>query len=369
LTLVSIQILRGLAALAVATQHALHDAETLEARLGRPFHALDALPWNAGVDVFFVISGLIMVHSSRGLAGTPGAGGEFLKRRLARIVPLYWAATSLYLAIALIAPTLLNREYLAPGYILASYLFVPAARPDGLVQPFYPLGWTLNFEMLFYAVFALAIGLPLRQAAALVLASLAGLVVAGQWLAPWPQPLAFWTDPIILEFAAGVGLGVLRAEGVRLPGWARGGLAIAGLLGFGLVAVAPDLLSGVPRTLAYGGPALLLVAAAALGPAGEERGGPSLRFGTVLGDSSYALYLLHPFAIRLAREVFWQTGFAHASGPLLFVVVALLASIVGAILVFRFVERPLTHRARAWLGGSQGRPSAPATRQPIRPGG
>lgn len=369
MTLVAIQILRGLAALAVATQHALSDAGTLQARLGRPFPELESLPWNAGVDVFFVISGLIMVHASRGLAGRPRAGVEFLKRRLARIVPLYWAATSLYLAIALLAPTLLNREYLAPGYILASYLFVPVARPDGLVQPVYPLGWTLNFEMLFYAVFACAVGLPLRGAAALVLAILAGLTAAGHWLAPWPQPVAFWTDPIVLEFAAGVVLGMLRTEGVRLSARARGALAVLGLLAFGLVAAGSDLLSVVPRTIAFGAPAAFLVAAAALGPAGEERGGALERFGAVLGNASYALYLLHPFAIRVARETFWRTGLATVSGPLLFVLVALAVSIVSAVLVFRFVERPLTARARAWLGADRGRSPADPSREPLIPRG
>lgn len=353
MTLVSIQILRGVAALAVATQHALHDAGTLEARLGRPFLGLERLPWNAGVDVFFVISGLIMVYASRELAGTPGASREFLGRRLARIVPLYWAATSVYLAIALVAPALLNREFVDPWYVLASYLFIPAARPDGLVQPFYPLGWTLNFEMLFYALFAAAVALPLRAASALVLALLAALVAAGAWLAPLPQPLAFWTDAIVLEFAAGVALGLLRSEGVRLPAWACGVLAGAGLLGFGLVG--DGLLPELPRAAGYGGPAALLVAAAALGPSAERRGGPLVRFGAAVGDASYALYLLHPFAIRLVREAFWRTGLAAVSGPAPFVLTALAASILGAFVVFRFVERPLTRRARRWFGADRSR--------------
>lgn len=374
-TLVLVQILRGVAALAVAAQHALHDAGTLEARLGRPFVALESLPWNAGVDAFFVISGLIMVHASQGLAGKPGAGREFLKRRLARIVPLYWAATSLYLAVALLAPSLLNREFLDPGYILASYLFIPVERPDGLVQPFYPLGWTLNDEMLFYALFAAAIGLPLRRAAAVVVAALAGLVAAGRWLAPLPQPLAFWTDPIVLEFAAGVVLGMLRVAGVRLPGWGRGALAAAALVGLGLVGADPDGLAAVPRAVAYGGPAALLVAAAALGPAGDARGGLLVRLGAGLGDASYALYLLHPFAIRLAREVFWRTGLAAISGPLPFVIAALAASIAGAVLVYRFVERPLTRSTRGWLGADRRGPSHPsdppgdARIGPLRPRG
>lgn len=371
MTLVHVQILRGLAALAVATQHALSDAQGLEGRLGRPFQARESVPWNAGVDVFFVISGLIMVYASRGLSGTAGARGEFLKRRLARIVPLYWAATSLYLAVALFAPALVNREFLGSSYVVASYLFVPVARPDGLVQPVYPLGWTLNAEMFFYGLFALAIGLPIRRAAALVVAVLVAVVAAGRWLAPLRQPWAFWTDPIILEFAAGVGLGLLRVEGVRLPGWLRAGTAVAGLLGFGLAGAFPDLVTAVTRPVAYGGPAALLVAAAALGPADEPRRSPLVRFGVVLGDASYALYLLHPFAIRLAREVFRRSGLGTWSGPLPFVAVALAASIAGAILVFRHVERPLTGRIRTWLRarGNGRLPPGPREAKPLIPPG
>lgn len=353
MTLVWVQVLRGLAALAVATEHALNDAANLEARLGRVFRAPELFPWNAGVDVFFVISGLIMVHASRALFAAPGGPSEFLRRRIARVVPLYWIATTLYLLVALAAPRLVNRDYLDPGFVLASYLFLPVARPDGLVQPLYALGWTLNYEMAFYALFAAALVLPLRRAAILLLVLLAGLVLAGRALAPLPQPLAFWTDPIVLEFAAGVGLGVLRAEGLRAPGTVRLLLAAAGLGGLVWAGLDPGTALAWPRALAYGAPAALLVAAAALGPDETRPPGVLVRAGLALGDASYALYLVHPFAIRAARELFGWTG--AAAGPAAFVLFALLATVGAALLTFRFVERPLTARVRAALGAERRR--------------
>ncbi len=99
--LLHIQFLRGLAALSVAFLHAQHDAGSLAARTGQAFEPFTRLPFMAGVDVFFVISGFIMVYASRPLFGKPEARGIFLARRLARIAPLYWAVTTLYLAIAL----------------------------------------------------------------------------------------------------------------------------------------------------------------------------------------------------------------------------------------------------------------------------
>ena len=158
--LILVQVLRGLAALAIAALHAQADARALAEARGLGFTPLLHLPWAAGVDVFFVISGLIMVHASRGLFAREGARGTFLKRRLARIVPLYWAVTLLYLAVALTTPALLNSALLDPAPILASFLFIPFTRPDGAVQPLYSLGWTLNFEMLFYVLFAATIGWP-----------------------------------------------------------------------------------------------------------------------------------------------------------------------------------------------------------------
>ena len=123
----------------------------------------DAFPWLAGVDIFFVISGFIMVYASSRWFGSAQSPRVFLAHRIARIVPLYWATTMLYLAVVLFAPALLNSEYLAPGFVISSFLFIPAARPDGLVQPLYSLGWTLNYEMFFYALFAIAIAFPRRR--------------------------------------------------------------------------------------------------------------------------------------------------------------------------------------------------------------
>ncbi|MEA2964715.1 MAG: exopolysaccharide production protein ExoZ [Alphaproteobacteria bacterium] len=87
-SLVSIQALRAIAALLVFWGHAINAVhQKIEAdfpHLYGPF----------GVDLFFVISGFVMVYSSERLFGQPGAPITFFVRRLARIVPLYWLATA-----------------------------------------------------------------------------------------------------------------------------------------------------------------------------------------------------------------------------------------------------------------------------------
>src|SRR5580700_9067411 len=99
-----IQLLRAFAALCVVAFHAQNDASVVAARLGKAFTRSEAFPWLAGVDIFFVISGFIMVYASARLFGSAQGPRIFLAHRIARIVPLYWATTMLYLAVVLLAP-------------------------------------------------------------------------------------------------------------------------------------------------------------------------------------------------------------------------------------------------------------------------
>src|SRR5262245_32108194 len=106
-SLLSIQILRGLAALGVVLAHIF------------PGAAIGA----AGVDLFFVISGFIMVYASDRLFGRRDAPRIFFLRRLARVVPLYWAVTAVLIAYPLLAGIDLAVVNLSPGVILASFVF------------------------------------------------------------------------------------------------------------------------------------------------------------------------------------------------------------------------------------------------------
>jgi peptidoglycan/LPS O-acetylase OafA/YrhL len=349
--LLHVQILRALAALSVAMLHAQFDAGAIADRVGREFRLSEAFPWLAGVDVFFGISGFIMVHASRRLFSAPGGRRIFLAHRVARVVPLYWAVTTLYLAVALAAPAVLNRDYLSPAYVLASYLFIPIERPDGLVQPLYGLGWTLNYEMFFYGLFALALGLRRSLAVSAVTVALLVLVAAGR-IVPLPQPLAFWTDPILLEFAFGMALALAREHGMRLGRITALALAAVAVALLAIDLGRADAPLWLPRALAYGVPAALLVAAAALRPGGETRTGPLTRLAVAVGDASYALYLLHPFVIRAGREAMLAGGLAAVVGPWGFVAFALVLASAAALVVHRLFERPLTAWTRRRLEGT-----------------
>lgn len=332
-----IQVLRALAALSVVVHHASYDAGKLQGAeafpLGRMF------PWMAGVDVFFVISGFIMVHASRRSFGVPGEWRGFVRHRLARIVPLYWLTTTAFLVIAVMRPSVIHSETGGLDATVASYLFIPFARPDGLVQPLFSLGWTLNHEMFFYAAFAAVLALPLGRAVAVAAAGLAALVLAGR-LVELPLPLSFWARPIVLEFVGGMAIGLVHARRVRLT---RTQAVAAALLGCAILAADP-LLRLVPELLSHGVPAILIVGAAALGPAPAS--GPLIRLWSRLGDASYALYLTHPFVVRALGVAFASSGMSGMGAAWLFTGIALAMAIAVAIAVHHGVERPMTRALR-----------------------
>ncbi|GEO99236.1 acyltransferase family protein [Methylobacterium haplocladii] len=351
--LVLVQALRAFAALLVVVHHAQFETAALAIRTNLAFRPSTLLPWPVGVDVFFVISGFIIVYASASLYGRPGGRRRFLAHRVARLVPLYWLLSAAYLAVALAVPGLLTGEAgasgLDPASIAASFLFWPMLRPDGTALPLYGLGWTLNCEMFFYAVFAIGIGWGRRAAVAWLVAALGLLVLSRAAFPDMPMPLAFWTSPIILEFAFGAALGLARAEGFRIGLPVRAMLCAGGLT---LLMLVPEP-SLALHPFVYGIPSALLVAAAALGhdPASSGDDSPSLsvRAAAALGDASYALYLVHPFVLRGTREALVRSGLGPVLGawPSLGLMIGL--AVLVSLAVYRLVERPLTRRARRLL--------------------
>ena len=316
----SIQYLRGVAAFGVLAFHAAD-------RAGGAF-GLGA----AGVDVFFVISGFIMwVVTCR----RPPSPIEFLKRRIERIVPLYWGMTLAVAAIALAVPSAFPAMKPTAAHIAQSLFFVPHRDATGLIAPLIVPGWTLNYEMFFYLLFAAGLMAPPRLRPWAVTAALVGLV-AIRPLGDAANPLwATYTNPLLLEFGAGVWLGRAWSEN-RLPsrgaGWI---LVVLGVAGF-----AATSLSGIDveraRVLLWGLPALLLVT----GAIGIERHGPVPNLWPLraLGDASYSVYLVHGLAISAAFRLLQKAGVTSA--PVLFAA-SIVAGVAAGLAAYQLVEKPL----------------------------
>jgi len=314
-TLYGIQYLRALAALAVVVFHAAE-------RSGYAF-AIGA----AGVDVFFVISGFIMwVIVER----RPVSPGRFLLDRIRRIVPVYWLATGVMVAGALAG--LFPNLVLTAGHVAASLAFVPARSPSsGEIWPVLVQGWTLNYEMFFYLVFAACLALP-RRLRLPGMAGLFGMLVALGLLVESDAPLFLvYTRPIILEFVAGMLIARLWLD-KRVPSrplaFALVGLGLAGFAAIGVLRLPFDEGTCGPLAcaLVYGTVALE-----------KHRGIPRLALPVVLGDASYSVYLWHTFAISVTAKA----GTLLGMPPALIFILSICAGLALGLVAYRLIERPL----------------------------
>src|SRR5690606_10387646 len=141
-----------------------------------------------------------------------------------------------------------------PEQLWMSLLFIPYFNEAGEVAPLVVVGWTLNMEMFFYAVFA--VGLALRAPVA-VTAVILGLMTLAGLVLDLDTPVAqSWMSPLLLEFLAGLFLArmVLPRREYAAP------LIGLSLAGFALAAAAGSDPAGLWRVLIWGVPSFLLVA-------------------------------------------------------------------------------------------------------------
>ena len=296
-TIVSIQLLRAIAAIAVVLVH-FNGVELM--LTGRTNETPVLYPLASGVDLFFVISGFIMVTSSNDLFGAERASSLFLMKRLARIVPLYWLTTLLIIPAEMMHPTWQT--------LLGSLLFIPSRIPTGQIVPINGVGWTLNFEMFFYALFAVAVCWRRSIAVPALIAFMVAAVVAGAVFMPHEAILQYWSDPIILEFVFGMLIALLYVRRVSLPALVRILLICVGigaLWHYGHYIPAAGMPSGY-RALFCGIPAAMIFTGTVLGkPVKYIEGGWLGSVVNLLGGASYALYLIHPLVGSMIFRM-WQ---------------------------------------------------------------
>ena len=327
--LLSLQYLRAAAALAVVAYHALQWCDG-GFDVGR-----------AGVDVFFVISGVVMWTITAGRRLSPR---EFLWRRFTRVAPVYWIATLLVAVIAPFWPYFLPEVKPGLKHLLLSLAFIPHLDPKGLPFPTLPPGWTLDYEMIFYLIFAAALLAPIRRRGGIVIAALGGLVAAGFFFPDTAYYLG--ANPMLLQFAAGVGLGMALRRGA-LPSAAWGAGLMAGSLLVWLLVQEGRLFTELLRPLVWGLPATMLVAGALCIEAARrppKRLGPVARAGLALGDASFSIYLFHLPAtavIAHAYGFYGQADFTLAGRELPFFLISMGASIAAGLAARRFIEKPL----------------------------
>ena len=313
--LYSIHFLRLIAATAVVVEHS------------------DLLvPWNihtgtAGVDIFFVISGVVI-----GLSTDPEMSiRDFLLRRFIRIFPLYWIATLVWAAYS-------ARFAIAPSveHIVRSLLLFPDL--SVVWFPVYLPAWTLVFELFFYAVFAACM---LSRRFARPLCCVVLMLVAFKFSELGNPNIYFGFATVLLEFVAGVLISIAVERG-WVPARALGGLLIAAALAWFAVGTLHD----TTRVIQWGIPAVTLVfGLIAFENARFFRSKPAL----LGGNASYAIYLFHLSLIQAVSLIFKVNDFPVQEHRLIFAAITIPASLALGALMYLAVDKPLLRWLRRML--------------------
>ncbi|MBD8595356.1 acyltransferase [Pseudomonas sp. CFBP 8758] len=325
--LISLQALRALAAWIVVCHHFMQIFFDFHAAgpIGQFFTDRGAV----GVDIFFVISGLVIYLSTQ---DKQMPAGRFLLNRVIRIVPAYWLYTALMgLMLVSLGQWLPHAAIDLPHFIL-SLLFIPSENPGGYgLYPTLNVGWTLNYEMFFYLLFSLVFTVPQRYRPLIVAAA---LVAVSEVLGRYGVVSRFYQNNIIYEFLLGIGIGMLYRRG-----WIAQGL----WLPLAVIIVSAVLiyhLDSSDRLLHWGWPsALIVLACVAMEP--HFRGSRLLK---TLGDCSYSVYLVHVLVLYAGwlASVHWHLNpywvFAFC--------VPTIALVSWASYVW--IEKRLYHRVKHW---------------------
>ncbi len=336
----SLQLCRAVAALLVVLFH-LGGAIGSDKYFKLPLLAQGLYFGHSGVAFFFVLSGFIITHVHAGDLGRPERLGTYLRKRLARIYPPFLIVFALVFAAGLASPSLRATLPADPMVILKALLLLPQdiAMVGGTGAPVVIVAWSLHYELLFYALFALAI--VSRTAAWVAVAALAANSLSCLVGSTCTFPRSFFASHWLVLFAMGVAVARLAQQAVS----PKVALATAwvGVLGFTLVATAEVIglvLENGNLYVCYG----LFSSLVVLGLVQAENAGaivwrhPAV---TTLGDASYALYLVHYPLISLACKLALAAGLSGLSGAALTFFATLVLCLIVAHHFHRLVERPL----------------------------
>jgi exopolysaccharide production protein ExoZ len=308
----NLQVLRAFAALNVVYFHIIVAAKSYS----QPVYFFSIFEgWGEnGVDIFFVISGFVIVYTQ---SVREKNALDFLKRRILRIVPIYWFLTICLLLLYLALPSAF-REY-KPDLTQTVYSFLFLSGSVTSTLPLLLVGWTLEYEMLFYVLFCIGILLGKKLTPIIFsTAVLSILVITGL------------IGLIAIEFILGMLCAKLYLSGVLKK------LAISFLIvALGWFVATIFFKIGVDRLFLYGVPSFILIFALAHIRQAQNK------LLIYLGDASYSIYLVQFFTIFAFYKASSEL-FPTLNGDLLSIL-ALIASGGFGCFFYQFIEKPLVN--------------------------
>ena len=321
----NLEVLRFIAAVIVVLHH-VQARFTLELGLDSGLHPAFGAIGPFGVDLFFVISGFVIALNISNPTMSPY---RFAASRVARIVPTYWFLTCLAALTILLLPGEFSSGS-TPMHFVGSMLF--SNELFGYASPVISLGWTLNLEMIFYTIVALALFAPyvLRLPSQLYVLAILGLYVVVTFAG---------ANAILYEFIFGfVCFGLWKILGTRpILGYV---FILMGFLGLGMWLF--EFSHELPRWLNFGVPGMFIVLGSLLIPQAEF---PHLK---KLGFSSYSIYLTQWFSIPLCVAIIIAIQPSERLAPLFFILTMVLCTFLG-VLYSLIVDQKLHSLARKAL--------------------
>ncbi len=340
----NIQALRGVAVLLIVFFH----LAVIEQKYGGSHTLLpDFCQFGMfGVDLFFVISGFVMVTVTRGKFQRPGQAFTFLYHRVSRIYPLYWFYSLLVLAIFLYQPSLVNNSQANQVDIAASFLLLPQQH-----LPLLMVGWTLVHEIYFYLVFFLFLFLPEKFLPAGLVLWTTAIVLLHPLAIPGNDPLLqLVLHPLTLEFIGGCLLASGTVRRKKIPAVCCSLSAallifITAVIAFMLKWQGAELInpSGWQRIFFLGIPAILIVFFLIQA---EQRHfvlpGSLCR----IGDISYSIYLSHVLTLNLLGRIWAGFAVDTTIDNLIVLPIMLLSVIAVGYISYVRIERPMIALSR-----------------------
>ncbi|MCF7809199.1 MAG: acyltransferase [Candidatus Marinimicrobia bacterium] len=344
--IISIQVLRGFAAIAIVFIHMNGIIRQYGSSHKYLFASTEIA--NAGVDVFFVISGVIMAIITARMKGGDTGALSFLLRRATRIYPIYW----IYLGLFVIGNLLIQGSimetsgHLTPMSVLLSAFLIPNQDLPILI-----IGWTLEFEIYFYLLITLLIAVKRHIEIKYLYAGSIFLVLAGTF---FQADLAIWslaTDPLLIEFSMGFFIGslYLKRPDLNPTPFLVIAAALVLLEIFGLSAAEVFDMYGTRfgRLTRFGLPAVFIVTGFLFAnPFFRKYSPPILES---IGNASYSLYLSHLLILSIIGKLWAILGLARYLPDLMFAVILLAGCLLWASISYQYMELPMIRLSRRLL--------------------
>jgi len=325
--IISIQYLRGLAALLVVLTHiSFKDHQ----------YSLGVFDFNIGifgVDIFFVISGFIMYFVSINKPSGFHTVRSFLLHRVIRIIPLYWTLTTVALLVYLAMPENINSSTGSTD-VFNSYTLFPSSTRYLLA-----VAWTLSYEFYFYIIFSIALLFPSYRALIICIV-LTGVASLGFIYKTNESSVTFdfLTNNLVLEFIYGI---IIAKIFLQLKNRRMLIFIISFLLFIALITLYfLDYQSGI-RGIDFGLPAMFLV----LGFVMIEDVIKKHRFTNLerLGEISYSLYLVHLFTLGVIALIYRKLNIHTNTSEALYLASMLITSLLVGTLTYYLLEKKLVN--------------------------